>query len=302
MKSATAKVLHPLAGRPMICHTLAAAAGLKPQRIVLVVGNQSETVQETVKAEARRLGLRPAQVSFALQRRQLGTGHALLQAEKALGAARGDVVILSGDVPAVRTASLRRLLQRHRSGRAQATILTAVLSDASGYGRMVRHAGGRQIARIVEHADATPAERALNEVNCGIYVVDRKLAFDAVRGSKRSNRQGEYYLTDLVHVLDRNGHKVLAHVHPDPEEVKGVNDRRDLARAGALLRRRVLDALMEKGVTVLDPDRTYVEASDSRPGYCPAPRCDAGGCDAHRERLRDPLGQPRGGYRRGQRL
>jgi len=261
MKSVTAKVLHPLAGRPMICHTLAAAAGLRPQRIVLVVGVQSKLVQETVQAEARRLGLRPAQVSFALQRRQLGTGHAFLQAEKALGTARGDVVVLSGDVPAIRADSLRRLLRRHRSARAQATIMTAVLSDATGYGRMVRDAGGRLIERIVEHADATPAERAIHEVNCGIYVVERQLAFDAVRAGKRSNRQGEYYLTDLVHVLRGNGHKVIAHVHPDPEEVKGVNDRRDLARAGGLLQQRVLDGLMKKGVTVVDPQHTYVEAS-----------------------------------------
>jgi len=261
MKSATAKVLHPLLGRPMICHTLAAAAGLRPQRIVLVVGNQSEAVQETVQAEARRLGLRPAQVSFALQRRQLGTGHAFLQAEKALGAVRGDVVVLSGDVPAIRADSLRRMLRRHRSARAQVTVMTAVLPDPTGYGRMVRDEGGRHIARIVEHADATTAERSLNEVNCGIYVVDGRLAFDAVRGSKRSNRQGEYYLTDLVHILRRQGSKVIAHVHPDPEEVKGVNDRRDLARAGGLLRRRVLDGLMEKGVTIVDPQRTYVDAS-----------------------------------------
>ncbi len=139
--------------------------------------------------------------------------------------------------------------------------MTAVLSDATGYGRMVRDAGGRLIERIVEHADATPAERAIHEVNCGIYVVERQLAFDAVRAGKRSNRQGEYYLTDLVHVLRGNGHKVIAHVHPDPEEVKGVNDRRDLARAGGLLQRRVLDGLMKKGVTVVDPQHTYVEAS-----------------------------------------
>jgi bifunctional UDP-N-acetylglucosamine pyrophosphorylase/glucosamine-1-phosphate N-acetyltransferase len=261
MKSTTAKVLHPLAGRPMIGHTLAAAAALKPQRIVLVVGRQSRAVEDVVRAEASRLGLRRSQIRFVLQRRQLGTGHAFLQAEKALTASRGEVLILSGDVPAVRAQSLRRMLRRHRAAGAQATVMTAVLEDPSGYGRMVRGPGGRRIERIVEHVDATPAERAIREVNCGLYVVDRKRAFEALRRSKRANRQGEYYLTDVVSFLHQDGGKVLGHVHGKPEEMEGVNDRRDLARAGALLRRRILERLMEQGVTVVDPACTYVEDS-----------------------------------------
>ncbi len=261
MKSAIAKVLHPLAGRPLIGHTLAAAAALDPQRIVLVVGKQSDEVRKTVADEAARLGLDARRIAFALQRRQLGTGHALLQAEKAIGSSRGNLLILSGDVPTVRPETLRRMLRRHRAAGAAVTVMTTNLMDPSGYGRIEREARGSSIERIIEHVDASAQQRRITEINCGIYVADRRLAFDAVRGGKRSNRQREYYLTDLVEAVRRQGGKVLADLQENPEEVMGVNDRLDLARAGALLRRRVLERLMRSGVTVIDPDRTYVDVT-----------------------------------------
>jgi bifunctional UDP-N-acetylglucosamine pyrophosphorylase/glucosamine-1-phosphate N-acetyltransferase len=261
MRSATIKVLHPVAGRPMIARTLAAVAPLRPETIVFVLGNQAADVRAAVEGEAERLGIGRTRLAFALQARQLGTGHALLQAESALKGARGDLVILAGDVPAIATGTLRRLLRQHRAARAAATVLTADLPDPTGYGRIVRGEGGEraQVLRIVEHRDADAAERRIREINTGIYAVDVQRIWDAVRGGKQRNAQKEYYLTDAVARLRARGRRVIAWKHDNPDEVMGVNDRAELARVGRWMVRRALERLMAAGVTVLDPGRTDVE-------------------------------------------
>jgi len=261
MRSATIKVLHPVAGRPMIARTLAAVAPLRPETIVMVLGNQAAAVRAVVEAEAARLGLARTRLVFALQARQLGTGHALLRAEPLLRGARGDLVILAGDVPAIEARTLRRLLRHHRAARAAATVLTAELPDPTGYGRILRGPGAerREVLRIVEHRDADATERRIAEINTGIYAVEVERIWDAVRGGKQHNAQKEYYLTDAVAGLRARGRRVLALKHDDPDEVMGVNDRAELARVGRWMVRRTLVRLMASGVTVLDPERTDVE-------------------------------------------
>jgi bifunctional UDP-N-acetylglucosamine pyrophosphorylase/glucosamine-1-phosphate N-acetyltransferase len=261
MRSATIKILHPVAGRPMIARTLAAVAPLHPDTIVMVLGNQAPSVRAVVESEAERLGLGRTRLEFALQKRQLGTGHALLQAEPALRAARGDLLILAGDVPAIETRTLRRLLRQHRAARAAASVLTAELRDPTGYGRIVRGEGAErgEVLRIVEHRDADATERRLAEINTGIYAVEVERIWDAVRGGGQRNAQKEYYLTDAVAGLRARGRRVIACKHRDPDELMGVNDRAELARVGRWMVRRALERLMAAGVTVLDPERTDVE-------------------------------------------
>ena len=263
MKSAVIKVLHPLAGRPMIAYPLAAAAALRPESIVLVLGNQSAAVRRAVEEEGGRLRLDARRIRFAQQSRQLGTGHALMQAEKYLKGAQGDLLILSGDVPAVRPETLRRLVGRHRASRAAATVLTARVPDPTGYGRVIRGNGRLhpEVMRIVEHADASAAERRIREINTGLYVADVRRVFHAVRGGRRNNVQKEYYLTDMVEAFREDGDRVIAQEHERPDEVMGVNDRSELARAGRLLVGRTLERLMREGVTIVDPSRTDVDST-----------------------------------------
>jgi bifunctional UDP-N-acetylglucosamine pyrophosphorylase / glucosamine-1-phosphate N-acetyltransferase len=211
MKSARPKVLHRAAGLPLLDHVLRAAATLEPASIVLVLGHQADLVREAL---GKRLGL-----SFALQEPQLGTGHALLQAEQALAGAEGTVVLLSGDVPLLRPATLRALVERHEASGAAATVLTATVPAPDGYGRIVRDASG-QIARIVEHKDATPAEHAIGEINSGIYAFDLAPLFDALRAIGSANAQGEYYLPDLVTIYRSRGLVVETLTLEDPGEIR----------------------------------------------------------------------------------
>ena len=261
MRSATAKVLHPVAGRPMVAYPIAAAAALRPSTVVVVVGNQGGSVRRAAQSEWARLRLPDPVLRFAVQERQLGTGHAVLQAEPQLRGASGDLLILSGDVPAIRPDTLRRLLRRHRASRAAATVLTTRLADPAGYGRVIRGDGAArgEVIRIVEHRDATAAQRIIHEVNAGIYAVDPHRVFEAVRGGRRTNAQREFYLTDIVTRFRAEGWRVVPFEHPFAAEVMGVNDRAELARAGRALIVRTLERLMAAGVTVVDPDRTDVE-------------------------------------------
>jgi bifunctional UDP-N-acetylglucosamine pyrophosphorylase/glucosamine-1-phosphate N-acetyltransferase len=247
-RSALPKPLHPVAGRPLLWHVLAAAAPLKADRTVVDVGNGADQV--TAAVEGFELG----PVDFAVQADQRGTGDALATAVPLLD---GDVMVLSGDTPLVSTALLERLLEAHRSARATVTLVTCVLDDPTGYGRVLRDAGGA-VAGVVEERDASPDQRRLHEVSAGLYVF-RRPALDGLAELRPDNDQGEYYLPDLVPLVLAGGGGVATTEAP-AEEARGVNDRVELAEVGAVLRRRLLERLMRAGVTVSDPATTYVDA------------------------------------------
>jgi bifunctional UDP-N-acetylglucosamine pyrophosphorylase/glucosamine-1-phosphate N-acetyltransferase len=279
MKSGLPKVLHRAAGLPLIEHVLRTAASLQPSSIVLIVGHQAEVLRESL---GERLGL-----SFALQEPQLGTGHALLQAAPALKGAGGTVVLLSGDVPLLRAETLARLRTVHERNGAAATVLTAVIDEPDGYGRIVREGG--QIAAIVEHRDATDAERGIREINSGIYAFDLAPLFDALRAIGSSNAQGEYYLPDLVRIYRARGLTVATVVLDDAKEILGVNSRKELAEVTEVLRTTKNDTLMAEGVTIVDPATTYIGADVSvgadtiiHPGVYLEGRTRIGsGCEIH---------------------
>jgi len=249
-RSALPKPLHPVAGRPLLWHVLAAAAPLKADRTVVVVGNGADQVAGAVE------GFDLGPVDFAVQADQRGTGDALAAALPLMDG-DGDVVVLSGDTPLISTALLEGLLDAHRSARAAATLLTCTLEDPTGYGRILRDADGA-VTGVVEERDATPAQRRLREVGAGMYVFARP-ALDGLAELRPDNDQGEYYLPDLLPLVLAGGGRVATAEGPE-EEARGVNDRVELAAAEAVLRRRLLERLMLAGVTVVDPATTFVDA------------------------------------------
>ena len=249
MKSARPKVLHGAAGLPLIDHVLRAASALSPRSTVIIIGHQGEQLKDALQS---RTGL-----SFAVQEPQLGTGHALLQAEPHLKGASGTLVLLSGDVPLLRAASLAALVRTHEARGAAATVLTAVVPSPAGYGRIVRDGAGR-IAAIVEHKDASPAEREIGEINSGVYAFDIEPLFAALREIGSSNAQGEYYLPDLVRIYRDRGLTVETVTLEDSREILGVNSRKELAEVAAILRAEKNEALMASGVTIVDPATTYI--------------------------------------------
>jgi bifunctional UDP-N-acetylglucosamine pyrophosphorylase/glucosamine-1-phosphate N-acetyltransferase len=248
MKSAMPKVLHPVAGRRMLDHVLAAAGSLNPASVIVVVGHEGDRVREAYAGGRAR---------FVAQEPQLGTGHALLQAEPLLKTATGTVVLLSGDVPLLGASTLKRLLAQHQADAAAATVLTAIVDTPHGYGRIVREAG--RIVRIVEERDASPDEQAIGEINSGIYALDLGPLFDAVRGIASQNAQGEYYLPDLVGIYRQRGLAVSTVSVSNPDEIRGINSRRELAEVGAIVRHTKNEELMAAGVTLVDPATTYIE-------------------------------------------
>jgi bifunctional UDP-N-acetylglucosamine pyrophosphorylase / glucosamine-1-phosphate N-acetyltransferase len=249
-RSAAPKPLHPVAGRPLLWHVLAAAAPLKADRTVVVVGNGADQVAAAVD------GFDLGPVGFAVQADQRGTGDALATAVPLLDG-DGDVLVLSGDTPLITVGLLEGLLDAHRSARAAATLLTCTPEDPTGYGRILRDAGGA-VTGVVEERDATPAQRRLREVGAGVYVF-RRPVLDGLAELRPDNDQGEYYLPDLVPLVLAGGGRVATFEGP-ATEARGVNDRVELAAAEAALRRRLLERLMLGGVTVVDPATTFVDA------------------------------------------
>jgi bifunctional UDP-N-acetylglucosamine pyrophosphorylase / glucosamine-1-phosphate N-acetyltransferase len=249
-RSAVPKPLHQVAGRPLLWHVLAAVVPLKADRTVVVVGHGADEVTDAVG------GFDLGPVDFAVQADQRGTGDALAAALPRLEG-DGDVMVLSGDTPLITTALLEGLLDAHRAARATATLLTATLDDPTGYGRVLRAPDGA-VTGMVEERDATPDQRRLREVGAGMYVF-RRPALDGLAELRPDNDQGEYYLPDLVPLVLAGGGRVATAEGPE-EEVRGVNDRVELAQAGAVLRRRLLERLMLGGVTVTDPATTFVDA------------------------------------------
>jgi len=250
MKSALIKVLHPVAGAPMIGWPVAAARDAGSDKIVLVIGHQANAVQGVFRGAP--------DILCAMQEEQLGTGHAVACALDALQGFRGTVLILCGDTPLLRAETLKNMLAYHHENRAAVTVLTAVMDDPYGYGRVVRDPKGR-VTRIVEQKDADPEEQEIREINSGIYCMDSDFLFNNIRGIGNDNAQGEYYLTDLLAIAVRKGLTCLALPTGDADEIMGVNDRVQLAEAARILRRRINRDHMLNGVTMIDPDQTYID-------------------------------------------
>ncbi len=260
MRSSRPKPLHLLCGRPMVAHVLDALAELPIDRAVVVVGHGADRVVKLVQAQAPG----DLAIDFVEQRVQRGTGDAVSVALTAFGAdddvEDGDIIVLPGDTPLLRPPTLAALVRLHRQSDAAASVLTAVVEDPTGYGRVVRAKDDR-VLRIVEHDDADIEEREIHEVNTSIYCFRRGLLAPALRRLSPENAQGEYYLSDIVEVLADAGYRVVSMVAPDPMETAGVNDRAQLAVAEAELRDRTNERWMRRGVTMVDPERTYIDAS-----------------------------------------
>jgi bifunctional UDP-N-acetylglucosamine pyrophosphorylase/glucosamine-1-phosphate N-acetyltransferase len=258
MRSTRPKPLHLLCGRPMLLHVLDALAELHVDKAVAVVGHGADWVTKTLQD----LGPPDLDIGFVEQRVQRGTGDAVSVGLTAFADddEDGDLIVLPGDTPLLRPSTLVDLVERHRASDAAATLLTARLDDPSGYGRVVRGKDDR-VRSIVEEADASPEQREIDEINTSIYCFRRSLLAPALRRLSPENVQGEYYLTDIVAVLHDAGYTVTAFEAADPNETRGVNDRAQLAVAEAELRARTNERWLRLGVTMLDPARTYVDAS-----------------------------------------
>ncbi|MBI4478127.1 MAG: bifunctional UDP-N-acetylglucosamine diphosphorylase/glucosamine-1-phosphate N-acetyltransferase GlmU [Acidobacteria bacterium] len=250
MKSATPKVLHNVAGLPMIDRVLASASQLNPASTTVVTGHLAEALEQRLAGR----GLR-----FVRQEPQLGTGHALLQTDPLFQEATGTIVLLSGDVPLLTSHSLQQLVLIHRERNAAATVMTARIDRPFGYGRIIRSRGA--IARIVEERDASPAERAIQEVNAGIYALEIEPLFKAMRSIAAQNAQGEYYLPDLVGVYRRQKRRVETFELDNPNEIRGINSRTELSDVTRIVRQSKNEELMAAGVTIIDPATTYIDDS-----------------------------------------
>jgi bifunctional UDP-N-acetylglucosamine pyrophosphorylase/glucosamine-1-phosphate N-acetyltransferase len=249
MKSALPKVLHRVGGLPMIAHVIRTAKALAPRTITIVVGHQSGALKAALSSQS---GL-----TFVVQEPQLGTAHALLTTEPALKGASGTLVLLSGDVPLLAANTLKTLVERHQTAGAAATVATAIVDDPTGYGRIVR--SGEKIARIVEHRDATDQERAICEINSGIYAFDVEGLFDALRNIAAENAQREYYLPDVIALYRTQGRGVETQVVANVDEIRGINSRLELAAVGRIVRHNKNAELMASGVTIEDPATTYID-------------------------------------------
>jgi len=258
MKSERPKPLHRLCGKPMLAYVLESLATCHADRAAIVVGHKGEWVTKKIAEENVGVAL-----EFVEQAVQRGTGDAALIGLSGLPDDLdddSDVIVLPGDTPLLTAATIGRLVEQHRATDVAATVLTAVLDDPAGYGRVVRGRNDR-VVRIVEHGDATPEQLEINEINTSIYCFKRSLLAPALRRLNPDNAQGEYYLTDVVAVLAEAGHSVDTVIAPSAAEASGVNDRLQLALAESEMRRRTNEALLRSGVTMVDPASTFVDTT-----------------------------------------
>ncbi|OKP84116.1 bifunctional N-acetylglucosamine-1-phosphate uridyltransferase/glucosamine-1-phosphate acetyltransferase [Paenibacillus helianthi] len=249
MKSKLYKVLHPVCGKPMVGHVLDTVKATGCQRTVVVVGHGAEKVKAYVGQNAE----------YVLQETQLGTGHAVKQAKDLLGGETGTTVVICGDTPLVTAETLEGLMALHEGQNAAATVLTAVMEQPAGYGRIIRGKDGG-VLKIVEQKDCSPEETAVNEINTGTYCFDNTKLFAALEKVTNSNNQQEYYLTDVIGILRAQGDIVLGYQAHDAAESIGVNDRLALSEAEGLMRQRINRQHMLNGVTIIDPASTYIAA------------------------------------------
>lgn len=249
MRSKLPKVLHKVGGKSMLQHVIDAADVAGASEKIVIVGHEAELVEAMVGAQGK----------IALQAEQLGTGHAVMQTKEALAGFTGTAMILCGDTPLLDGEELKKFYAAHLASGAAATVLTAVLDDPFGYGRIVRDADGN-VQGIVEQKDATEEQKLIKEINTGIYCIECPLMFEVLATLTCDNAQGEYYLTDVLSKLNAAGKKVGGVVTEDSDMVMGINSRKQLAEAESVMRQRILDKLMDQGVTIMDPASTFIES------------------------------------------
>ncbi|MGH7873226.1 MAG: bifunctional UDP-N-acetylglucosamine diphosphorylase/glucosamine-1-phosphate N-acetyltransferase GlmU [Candidatus Binatia bacterium] len=251
MKSCLPKVLHSVGGKPLLGHVLAAARRLNPIRVAVVIGHRAGAVRQAYPDN---------DIRWVIQEQQLGTAHAVLYARDIFHDFGGDVLILSGDVPLIKASTLQSLVEFHRREQAAVTLLTATLADPAGYGRILRTSDGAAVARIVEEKDATAEQRRVGEVNAGIYVASAEFLFAALTKVKNHNQQGEYYLPDIITIGLERSKPIRTVWLEDAREMMGVNTRQELAFMEKNLRDDINRKWLAAGVTLRDPDTTYIDA------------------------------------------
>lgn len=249
MQSNLYKVLHHVAGKPMVVHVLEAVEGLKPEKIITVVGHGADEVKSALGS----------QTEFVLQAEQLGTGHAVIQAEPLLKNLEGHTLVTYGDTPLLTAETLDQAFQYHQANQMMATVLTAIAPNPFGYGRIIRDEQ-KNVLKIVEQKDANADEAAITEINTGTYIFDNRLLFEALSQVDTNNAQGEFYVTDVIGIMKAAGENVGAYIMPDFNESLGVNDRVQLAFAEKVMRQRINEKHMRNGVTLIDPATTYIES------------------------------------------
>lgn len=249
MKSNLYKVLHPVAGKPMVQHIVDQLKPCGISEIVTIVGHGAETVKS-------QLG---DSVSYAIQEEQLGTGHAVMQAEEQLQDKTGTTLVVCGDTPLLTAETMEQLVQFHQSKKAKATILTAHAENPAGYGRVLRNEAG-EVVKIVEQKDASEAEKKVQEINTGTYCFDNKVLFETLKQVGNDNSQGEYYLPDVIEILKEQGEPIFAWQSEHFHETMGVNDRVALSEAEKWMKKRTNEHWMREGVTIVDPENTYIGA------------------------------------------
>lgn len=251
MKSTLPKVLHQVGGKSMLAHVIQATQKAGASRQLVVVGFGEQLVRETVSEK---------NIEFVVQKEQLGTGHAVLQTKNFLQNEddKANVMVLCGDTPLLTKELLENFYKAHKEAQASATVLTAILDDATGYGRIVRENNG-DLKKIVEHKDATDGEKMICEINTGIYCFEKKKLFAALEKVTCDNAQGEYYLPDVLEILKAQGEKVAAVPCDDFQATLGINSREQLAAAEKILRQRKNKELMQNGVTILSPETTFID-------------------------------------------
>lgn len=248
MKSDTPKVMHKICGVSMLEHVIRASRDAGASKIVVVVGKHKDIIIDAFRDYK--------DTEFVIQEEQKGTGHALMQARKAVGE-NSLITVLYGDMPVVTPESISAMVEFHKNKDAAATVMTAKVADPTGYGRIIGE--GDKVLLIREEKDATPEEKAIKEINSGFYCFESSVAFDALEKIDNNNKQGEYYLTDIVEVLNGENKDVIAFRLQDPDELSGVNDRCQLAHVQQLIQKKIIKKHMENGVTFLNPDNTLVD-------------------------------------------
>ncbi|KFI02171.1 bifunctional UDP-N-acetylglucosamine diphosphorylase/glucosamine-1-phosphate N-acetyltransferase GlmU [Bacillus spizizenii] len=247
MKSKLYKVLHPVCGKPMVEHVVVEALKLSLSKLVTIVGHGAEEVKKQLGDKSE----------YALQAEQLGTAHAVKQAQPFLADEKGVTIVLCGDTPLLTAETMEQMLKEHTQREAKATILTAVAEDPTGYGRIIRGENGA-VQKIVEHKDASEEERLVTEINTGTYCFDNEALFRAIDLVSNDNAQGEYYLPDVIEILKNEGETVAAYQTDNFQETLGVNDRVALSQAEQFMKERINKRHMQNGVTLIDPMNTYI--------------------------------------------